>query len=391
MRVFGRTFVGARRKDSWLILDLLVGVALAVTAIASVVSSPSAGLVVTATGALLGGTVIVRRRSPEVTTIVACICTVAFEQNGGNPNLLVVPIALALNFYMLGRSSSARGWRPVDFLLLGCPPPFIALTPGNASVGAVVSIWLFFMVMPFVLGRVLGTRKEHVRQLQAETVQLAAAQFQGAVRAASEERSRIARELHDVIAHNVSVMVIQVQAARLVAVTNTERSRNALSLVERSGREALADMRRMVGVLHHHDLDLALPGLSQLGVLIDHAKSAGLPVEVRIEGTPQQLSAALDLVAYRTIQEALTNVIKHAGSASATVEIRYAPDALELHICDTGRGAASSNKLNGFSGHGLIGMRERLALYGGDLRIESEPGRGFEVSARLPFTEDMKR
>ena len=207
----------------------------------------------------------------------------------------------------------------------------------------------------------------------------------------TEERTRIARELHDIVAHCVSVMVIQTGAARSVARNDRAAAREALGAVESSGREALAEMRRMVGVLRKGDVELAdtaPPGLSQLAALATRARAAGLPVEVHVEGRPRDLPAGLDLAAYRVIQEGLTNAIKHAGGARARVVVLYAPTVLELEVSDDGVGPAPPAQESG-SGHGLIGMRERLRLYGGELHSGRRRGGGFAVSARIPLEREL--
>ena len=204
------------------------------------------------------------------------------------------------------------------------------------------------------------------------------------------ERTRIARELHDVVAHSVSVMVIQTQAARRIHERDPAAAVEALRAVESCGRDALVDMRRMIGVLHRGDIELlgsASPGLAQLSRLAERAQASGLPVQIRIEGEQRRLSAALDLVCYRIVQEALTNAIRHAGPARARVRVSFTADDLELEITDTGKGTARSGPATGPVGHGLVGMQERLTLYGGHLETGRPRGGGFEVTARIPLTE----
>jgi signal transduction histidine kinase len=198
----------------------------------------------------------------------------------------------------------------------------------------------------------------------------------------------MARELHDVIAHGVSVMVVQTSGARRVASGDVEMAREALRVVESSGREALVELRRIVGVLRRgsdHFAGSVAPGLSQLGALVERSRAAGLAVELRVEGRPGALSPGLDLVAYRVLQEALTNAIKHAGPARAEVRVSVGARELELEVSNTGRGAARERGDGGGSGHGLIGMGERVRLYGGELRAGPRAGGGFEISARVPL------
>ena len=201
--------------------------------------------------------------------------------------------------------------------------------------------------------------------------------------AVAEERLRIARELHDVVAHSVSMITVQAGAERRVLDDGNPSTKETLESIERTGRQAMAEMRRLLGVLRTTD-DEALapqPSVRHLDVLIDEARAAGVPVEYRLEGDAMTLSPGVDLAAYRIVQEALTNIIKHAGPASATVTIRYGKSQLELEVADTGGGATGAAN----DGHGLIGMQERVALYGGQLRTENRSPHGYVVHARLPI------
>jgi signal transduction histidine kinase len=188
-------------------------------------------------------------------------------------------------------------------------------------------------------------------------------------------------------------MVIQTQAARRVAAGDREAAWVALGSVQSCGRDALMEMRRMIGVLRHGDEELAgatAPALSQLGALVARARAAGLPVELRIDGEARDLSPGLDLVAFRVVQEALTNAIKHAGPARALVRVTFATGALELEISDTGRGRAPAGGDADDTGQGLVGMRERLVLYGGELQTGRARGGGFKVRARIPLPETVR-
>jgi signal transduction histidine kinase len=202
--------------------------------------------------------------------------------------------------------------------------------------------------------------------------------------AVSEERARIARELHDVVAHSVSVMVLQAGAVRRLLRDEQVREREALDTVERTGREALLELRRLLGVLRTPDEGAELapqPGLAELPALVARTEAAGLPVSVRVHGKPAPLPPGIDLSAYRIVQEALTNTLKHAGPSHAEVEIRYEANAVEIEVTDDGRGPGGTNG----HGHGLVGMRERALLYGGDLSAGAGDGGGYTVRARLPI------
>ncbi len=198
----------------------------------------------------------------------------------------------------------------------------------------------------------------------------------------------MARELHDVIAHSVSVMVVQTGGARRAARGDLDTARAALRVVETSGRDALVELRRIVGALRHGSDTLAgsaAPGVSQLDRLADRARTAGVPVELHVDGEPAALGPSLDLVAYRLVQEALTNTIKHAGRAQARVSVSIGARELRLEVSDTGRGAAQPQQGDRPPGHGLVGMAERVRLYGGQLHTGPRAGGGFEVRAWIPL------
>ena len=203
--------------------------------------------------------------------------------------------------------------------------------------------------------------------------------------AVADERTRIARELHDVVGHSVSVMTVQASAARRLLRPHQEKEREALLVVEQTGREALAEMRRMVGVLRRPDEAPALapqPSLEHLDRLIAQAREAGLPVELRIEGDPEPLPASVDLTAYRLAQEGLTNAIKHARAQRAEVVVRYGDGHVELTVTDDGTGDGGGES----GGQGLVGMRERVSVYGGELEAGPLAGGGYRLRARLPVS-----
>ena len=206
-----------------------------------------------------------------------------------------------------------------------------------------------------------------------------------------EERARIARELHDVIAHNVSVMVVQAAAGEEVFDEDPDRARESLASVASTGRAALAELRRLLGVIRAEDGPggapsyTPQPGIEYVSELVRQVSEAGLPVELSVIGEPRGLPEGIGLCAYRIVQEALTNALRHAHASGARVNLRYGADALELQVLDDGAITAPVNGETG--GHGLIGMRERVALYGGELTASPRAGQGYEVRARLPLEE----
>jgi signal transduction histidine kinase len=202
--------------------------------------------------------------------------------------------------------------------------------------------------------------------------------------AVAAERARIARDLHDVIAHSVTVMTVQGGAARLLLDSDPRRAREPLLVVEETGHQALADMRRLVGIVYEREREPALapqPGLTDLPSLAGRLRRAGLPTDLVVEGAPETLPPGVEVAAYRIVQEALTNALKHAGPARARVTVSYEPDALWLEVTDDGPGTGEPQP----GGHGLVGMRERVALYGGELDVGPRATGGFGVRARLPL------
>jgi signal transduction histidine kinase len=239
----------------------------------------------------------------------------------------------------------------------------------------------------WLAGRAMRYRRERERALERLTVDLEREREEKARAAVAEERVRIARELHDVVAHAISVIVLQARGGRRSLATDPEETREALDTIEATGSEALAEMRRLLGMLRRDDEEIALapqPSLRYLDALAAQVGEAGLPVDLAVEGEPIELPPGVDLSAYRIVQEALTNALKHAGPATARVVVRYRENDLELEIADTGAGASASDG----EGHGLAGMRERVSLYGGKIEAGPRDGGGFAVRARVPLDPD---
>ena len=245
---------------------------------------------------------------------------------------------------------------------------------------------LFFFSAVWAWGRYVRMRRAYTAELAARAERAERDRQQEAQRAVAAERARIARELHDVVAHHLSVMVIQAGAARRLLDAQPEQTRAALAAIEHAGRQGLGAMPGLLRALRDDgqaDTLAPQPTLRELEALVAQVRAAGLPVELRIEGTPRPLPAAVDLSAYRVAQEALTNTLKHAGPARAELLVRYGRDALEVTAVDNGSGsqppADGPGGPGGPGGHGLVGMRERVSLFGGELRAGARPEGGFAV------------
>jgi signal transduction histidine kinase len=237
----------------------------------------------------------------------------------------------------------------------------------------------FILGGPWLAGVAMQWRRDREHHLEREKAQAEAAIV--------EERQRIARELHDVIAHAIAVVVVQARGGRRMLDHDLADSRRAFDAIERTGEQALGEMRRLLGLLRESDDELArapLPSLARIDELAEEVRSSGLAVELEVQGEPVELPPGVDLSAYRIVQEALTNALKHAGPARARVLIRYGADAVELEIVDDGRGRVPGNG----TGNGLVGLRERAAIVGGELDAGPRGEGGFAVRAALPYDSE---
>jgi signal transduction histidine kinase len=334
----------------------------------------AAGLV----AAALTVSVMVRRAYPLGAGVAAAALTSTQVGVWGDPQVIGASIAELCALYGLTVWTSPR-----RFLLgtVAVAAAILAAATGpHTTFSSTAFVLLVVLAVMLLVRRVVGDRERRVELAERER-DLAARE------AVAGERARIARELHDVVAHSVSVIVVQAQAGpRLLA--EPAQVRDVFHSIETTGREALDELRRLLGVLRARDEQLPVgpqPGLDALQPLIQQLREAGLRVELRVEGEPVRLPPGIDLSAYRIVQEALTNTLKHAGPAEAEVIVRYHHSTLELEILDNGTGAPA--RVNG-SGHGLVGMRERVALYGGSLEAGARNGHGFGVRARLPLVAE---
>jgi signal transduction histidine kinase len=331
-----------------------------------------------------------RRRFPLAVLATSVASGLAFAALGLPPFFLgpaiLVPVYTVAAY--CGRRASVAGLAAVEVTMAA-----VQLTPTGGEMATWVGNALV-VAAAWLLGHFVGDRRVYAAQLEARTAELEQAREELARRAVAEERLRIARELHDVVAHSMSVIAVQSGVGVHVADTQPEEARKALVAVEATSRTALEELRRLLGVLRRDGEPqgslVPAPGLAGLDTLLAQVAEAGLAVKLRVEGTRPQVPPGVDLSAYRIVQEALTNVVKHAGLAQAQVVVRYGDQEITLEVTDDGRGAAAlAGDGRAGTGHGLIGMRERVALFGGDLQVGPRPGGGFRVAARLPFAADQ--
>ena len=332
-----------------------------------------------------------RRSHPSLVLLLVAAAFATRVLLGFNPGIAGFGLLVA----MYSVAAYDVGVRRLLFLLvagLGFIAGFVAFAvTGNPRSFAITVPSLIF-VAAWLIGDYLRTRRAYVSQLEERAARLERERDQDRRLAADEERTRIARELHDVVAHDVSVIAIQAGAARAVQSTKPEAAAQALGLIETTARETLVELNRLLGVLRSGNGATPdrspQPGIGQLASLVEGLRAAGLVVDARVDGEPRPLPPAVDLTAYRIVQEATTNVLKHARARRVDIRVHYTEAMLGLDIRDDGPGDGTDDASS--SGHGLIGMRERVALFGGELRAGRDPAGGFSVHARLPLTTSPK-
>ncbi|MEU8569393.1 sensor histidine kinase [Streptomyces pathocidini] len=341
--------------------------------------------------------VALRRRAPEAMLLLAIVAGAV--QLAMNFRINIADLAMLVIVYTVA-AVGAR-WASRLALVGGLAAPALANIrwPDDYSTGWQNLVAAFFLTVPFVLAWVLGdslrTRRAYYAQLEERAARLEKEREAQSKVAVAAERARIARELHDVVAHNVSVMVVQADGAAYVLDTAPDQAKQALETISGTGRQALAEMRRLLGVLRTGEPGdgggeyVPQPDVGQLDDLIEQVRGAGLTVDFRVEGSPRPLPSGVELTAYRIVQEALTNTRKHGGpDVGATVRLTYGEAELDLLVEDDGRGAQQELYEAGGAdglGHGLIGMRERVGMVGGRLDAGPRPGGGFRISAVLPL------
>ena len=326
--------------------------------------------------------ILLARRWP-LPAALAVLTAVMLDQvlggDGGYQWFVVVLVVYALGAHA-GAWAGPLGAGMVAVLLLAVDIPRLR---DGAPVDEVLPGWAVLTGV-YGLGRWLRHRRREVARLSDRAAELERDQAAAARRAVDLERARIAIELHDLVAHSMAVIVLQAQAGRRVVDTDPTATDGALAAIESTGRGSMAELRRLLDVLHldgeTDDLD-PRPGLASLPVLAERVGGAGMPVTVAVEGCARPLPAGVDLSAYRIVQEALTNALRHAGRATASVGVTYGPDTIELRISDDGTGTTDGQT---GGGHGLAGMRERVRLFGGTLEAGPGPTGGFCVRAVLP-------
>ncbi len=321
---------------------------------------------------------LVRRRFPLPVMAIVLSASVATQYVVG----ALPPFALALALYTVASHTERRIALPAGVVTLAFLP--LSLIPrASWNSGESVLHVVVFAAAAWILGDNLRTKRAYYRELEERAERLEREREQNVRRAAAEEQARIARELHDVIAHSVSVMVVQAAAAGDVFEKQPERARGALRSIEESGRSALTELRRLLGIVRTSEQSSRepQPGLAALVELVEQVRATGLEVELELDGELGELPAGVDLSAYRIIQEALTNTLKHSQASRARIRVSRRADELELEIEDDGAGPGEESG----DGHGLIGMQERTALLGGVLEAGPASNGGFSVRAHFPL------
>jgi signal transduction histidine kinase len=327
---------------------------------------------------LAAAALVIRRVRPLLCVLLVCgILALEWAVFGAPEGMGVTVIPAVAAYTVANREDRTRALYGLA-AIIGLGVAWLAFDPQLVTPiqHLQASGWLSIWLIAWLLGAYLRTRRLYTQGLARE-------REERALTAVAEERNRIARELHDVVGHSVSVMTVQASAVRRLMRPDQEKERAALETVEAAGREALTEMRRMVGVLRSGDAppDLAPPPtLDQLDRLVDNFRRAGLDVVLETEGERANVPPGLDLTAYRLVQEALTNTLRHAHATRAVVQLGYGDDALLISVRDNGDGPNGSP-----AGTGLLGMRERVAVYGGTLSTGAAAGGGFELRADLPL------
>jgi signal transduction histidine kinase len=341
-------------------------------------------LLAVALSIVMAGSLAFRRQAPLAGVAAFFAAAIPLALVVDESDTFVTPFAMVLTWaYSFGTLDDLRtAATGLGLTWLGVSGVSIAFA--NPVVGDFV-FPMGFAAAAWGAGRAIRHRTRLAAELHEAAVRAEEEREAQAARAVADERRRIAREMHDVVAHSVSVMVVQAGGARRILDRDPQRAVEAARLIERTGRSALLEMRRLLGVLGSGDEPAAMapqPTLAGLDALVDRSRRAGLPVTLRVEGERRPLPAGAEAAVYRVVQEALTNALKHAGAAPTEVVLRWAPEALEVVVADRGRGGGAELPSGG---HGIVGMRERVRVYGGELSALPRPEGGFVVRARIPL------
>jgi signal transduction histidine kinase len=331
---------------------------------------------------------LIRRRWPAAPLVVwGLVLGVQDEFGGELEHVFLLPFVVVLFYaYALGAYGSRRALIVgVVVSYAGAVPQIVETAPEAGDLVGGLMFGAAFLAAPIATARSLRSRRLLAAELAERAARVADEREESARRAVEDERARIARELHDVVAHSISVMTVQAEAVHRVAPRMPEQARTSLETIENTGREALTEMRRLLGVLRRDGEGAELapqPSLAQVGLLVQRARAAGLPVELAVEGEARELPGGVDLAAYRVVQEALTEALARAGARHARVRIRYGERDVRIEIVDDGAGHARGSD----GSTELLGMRERVSLYGGTLEAgPSEDSGGYRVRVRLPL------
>jgi signal transduction histidine kinase len=314
-----------------------------------------------------------RRSRPLLVLAVVTALSLAMIAAG----VWVLPFQLAVALYALASASGEPRARLAGAAAIGATAVALPLAHDFAFGDEAARV--VFLGAAFLLGDGLRSRRAYVREIEEKAERLERERQTEARRAAAEEQARIARELHDVVAHALSVIVVQAGAADDVFAVEPRLAREPIRAIDAAARAALADLRRVLGVLQDDAAYAPQPGLGDLDALVEQVRATGLGVALEVEGSVRRLPATVDLSAYRIVQEALTNTLKHAHASRVIVRVGYG-DTLRLEVRDDGLGSGNG----GGQGSGLIGMRERVALLGGTLEAGPDPGGGYRVAASIP-------
>jgi signal transduction histidine kinase len=327
---------------------------------------------------------LVRRRWP-IAAFVVGIAGIALGANSIGFAALAAVLIAAVSLGIYTRHRLVAGF----LILLSASGIAVEYTTGRNGASSLPIpnevLPLALLGAAYLAGNEIASRQRQADQQRERAHQLEQERAEAVAAAAETERRHIARELHDVVAHSVSVMVVQAGAARKVMDDKPDAAREAMLAVEAGGHEAMAELRRLLGVLSENGSEAPplapQPGMAGLDALVSRVSEAGLPVELRVEGPPESLPPGVDVAAYRIVQEALTNALKYAGGARTEVVVRYTPDGLEIEVIDEGRIGTPAEGI----GRGLVGMQERVALFGGTVEAGKRPEGGYAVLARIPL------